>query len=222
MTSHSNTKARRRPGGGKGLSFYERWILPTLLDWAMRQAQLEKFRRAVVAPARGRVLEIGVGSGLNFPFYGKEVETVIGIDPSPRLLAMARRRAAEAGIRAELLEGTASAIPLADRSVDTIVMTWTLCSIPDPPQALREMRRVLKPGGRLLFIEHGLCPDAGVERWQHWLTPAWRRVSGGCHLDRKMDDLIRAAGFELTEFKNEYAEGPRLFTFMYEGRARPS
>lgn len=211
-------KARRR----KGLSFYERWILPPLLDLVMRQEQLEKYRRAAVASARGRVLEIGVGSGLNFPFYGEQVEVVIGLDPSLRLLVMARRRAAEAGVRAEFIQGSATAIPIGDSMIDTIVMTWALCSIPDPSLALREMRRVLKADGRLLFIEHGLCPAKSVERWQHRLTPIWRRVSGGCCLDRRMDDLVRSAGFELTELKNEYAEGPRIFTYMYEGCARPS
>jgi len=206
----------------KGLNFYERWILPTLLDLVMRQRQLEKYRRQVVASARGRVLEIGVGSGLNLPLYSEQVEIVIGIDPSPQLLAMARRRAVAAGIRAELLQGTATAIPLANRSIDTIVMTWTLCSIPDPLLALDEMRRVLKPDGRLLFIEHGLCPDVDVERWQHRITPIWRHLSGGCHLDRKMDDLMRSAGFELMDLRNEYADGPRIFTYMYEGCARPT
>lgn len=206
---------------GEGLNFYERWILPPLLDWVMRQPQLEKYRREVVASARGRVLEIGVGSGLNFPFYSKEVEIVIGIDPSPRLLAMARRRAAAAGVEVELLQGTATAIPLADSTTDTVVMTWTLCSVPDPLLALREMRRVLKPDGRLLFIEHGLCPEVGIERWQHRLTPMWRHISGGCHLDRNMEDLNRSAGFELKELRNEYADGPRIFTYMYEGCARP-
>jgi SAM-dependent methyltransferase len=203
----------------KGLNFYEHWILPPLLDLVMRQPRLEKYRREAVVSARGRVLEIGVGSGLNLPFYSKQVEIVIGIDPSPRLLAMTRRRAAASGVEAELLQGTAAAIPLADSTIDTVVMTWTLCSIPDPLLALREMRRVLKPDGRLLFIEHGLCPEVGIEHWQHRLTPIWRHVSGGCHLDRKMDDLIRSAGFELTELRNEYADGPRIFTYMYEGCA---
>jgi len=204
------------------VNFYEHWILPLLLDFVMRQRQLEKYRSEVVASARGLVLEIGIGSGLNFPLYSKQVETVIGIDPSPRLLAMARRRAAAAGIHAELLQGTAMAIPLAGDTVDTVVMTWTLCSIPDPLLALREMRRVLRPDGRLLFVEHGLSPEAGVERWQHRLTPMWGRVSGGCHLDRKMDDLIRSAGFELTNLRSEYAEGPRIMTYMYEGCALPA
>jgi ubiquinone/menaquinone biosynthesis C-methylase UbiE len=124
----------------------------------------------------------------------KQVEIVIGIDPSPRLLAVAHRRAIATGVRTELLQGSATAIPLADTTID--VMTWTLCSIPDPLAALREMRRTLKPGGQLLFVEHGLSPEPSVERWQNRLTPIWRRVAGGCHLNRKMDDLIRSAGFD--------------------------
>jgi ubiquinone/menaquinone biosynthesis C-methylase UbiE len=204
------------------VNFYDLWVLPPVLDLVMRQRQLEKYRRAVVAGASGRVLEVGVGSGLNFPLYGKQVEIVFGIDPSPRLLAIARRRAAAAGIHAALLLGSATAIPLADNTVDTVVMTWTLCSIPDPLTALREMRRVLKAGGKLLFVEHGLSPEPGVERWQHRLTPLWRHIAGGCHLDRKVDDLIHSAGFDLTELRTEYAPGPRAMTYMYEGCARPT
>ena len=175
------------------MNLYERWILPPILDLIMRQKHLTKYRRAVVASARGRVLEIGVGSGLNFPLYGKQVELVYGIDPSPRLLAVARRRAAASEVPVELLLGSATAIPLADDTVDTVVMTWTLCSIPDPLAALREMRRVL--------------------------TPAWRRIAGGCHLDRKIDELIRLAGFDLTSLQVEYAPGPRTMSYMYEGCA---
>src|SRR5664280_839316 len=158
------------------VNFYDRWVLPPLLDLVMRQHQLQKYRREVVTAASGRVLEIGVGSGLNFPLYGKQVEIVFGIDPSPRLLAIARRRAAAAGIRAEFLQGSATAIPLADNTVDTIVMTWTLCSIADPLAALREMRRVLKPDGKLLFVEHGLSAEPGIERWQHRLTCPYSKL----------------------------------------------
>jgi ubiquinone/menaquinone biosynthesis C-methylase UbiE len=200
------------------MDFYERWILPPLLDLVMRRKDLAKYRRAAVAAARGRVLEIGVGSGLNFPLYGKQVELVYGIDPSVRLLSIARRAAAS-GIPVELLLGSATAIPLADDAVDSVVMTWTLCSIPDPLAALREMRRVLKPDGNLCFVEHGLSPEPGVERWQYRLTPAWRRIAGGCHLDRKMDDLIRQAGFDLTDLHEEYAPGPRAMSYMYQGSA---
>lgn len=203
------------------MNLYDNYILPPILDFAMRQDQLEKYRRAVVDAAKGRALEIGVGSGLNFPFYSRQVHTVVGLDPSPRLLTMARRRAAAAGVRAMFIRASATAIPLADNAADTIVMTWTLCSIADPLTALREMRRVLKPSGVLLFVEHGLSPEPAVERWQHRLTPMWRCISGGCHLDRKMDDLIRAAGFEVSDLRTEYAHGPRAFTYMYEGRARP-
>jgi ubiquinone/menaquinone biosynthesis C-methylase UbiE len=201
------------------MNFYERWILPPILDLVMRQEHLTKYRRTVIAAARGRVLEIGVGSGLNFSLYGKEVELVYGIDPSPRLLAIARRRAAASTVPVELLLGSATAIPLADDAVDTVVMTWTLCSIPDPLAALREMRRVLKPNGTLCFVEHGRSPEPGIERWQHRITPAWRRVAGGCHLDRKIDELIRLAGFNLTNLQVEYAPGPRTMSYMYQGCA---
>ncbi|HEV2907744.1 MAG TPA: class I SAM-dependent methyltransferase [Candidatus Eremiobacteraceae bacterium] len=201
------------------MNLYDRWILPSLLDLAMRQTHHAKYRSVVVGAARGRVLEIGVGSGLNFPFYGKAVEHVLGIDPSPRSLEMARRRAAEVKVPIDLSLGSATDIPIADGAVDTIVMTWTLCSIPDAPAALREMRRVLKPEGDLLFVEHGLSSDAGVQRWQHRLNPVWRHIAGGCNLDRKMDDLIRSAGFDLKTLKTEYAPGPRAMGFMYQGCA---
>lgn len=204
------------------MNFYDRWVLPSVLDVVMRQRQLIKYRRDVVAAASGRVLEIGVGSGLNFPLYKKQVEIVLGMDPSPRLLALARRRAVAAGVRTELLQGSATAIPLADNTVDTVVMTWTLCSIPDPLTALREMRRVLKPHGKLLFVEHGISPEPAVERWQHRLTPVWRHVAGGCNLDRNVDDLIRLAGFNLKELRTEYARGPRVMTYMYKGCAEPN
>ena len=153
------------------MKFYDRWVLPPILDLVMRQRQLQKYRREVATSANGRVLEVGVGSGLNFSLYGKQVEIVFGIDPSRRLLTIARRRAIAAGIIAEFLQGSATAIPLADNAVDTVVMTWTLCSIADPIAALREIRRVLKPGGKLLFVEHGLSPEPRIERWQHRLTP---------------------------------------------------
>lgn len=205
---------------GAVVKFYDHWVLPPILDLVMRQPQLQKYRREVVGAADGRVLEIGIGSGLNFSLYSKQVEIVFGIDPSRHLLTIARRRAIAAGVIARFIQASATAIPLADNAVDTIVMTWTLCSITDPFAALREMRRVLKPGGKLLFVEHGLSPEPGIERWQHRLNPIWGHVAGGCHLNRKMDDLISSAGFDVTELRTEYANGPRLMTYMYSGCAR--
>ena len=207
---------------GRVAAFYEQRILPLLVDRAMRQRPLEPFRREVVSPARGRVLEVGVGSGLNLPLYGHAVDALLGLDPSSRLLSMARRRVAPGGAPLRLLQASATDIPLADGSVDTVILTWTLCSIPDPVAALREMRRVLAPGGTLRFVEHGLSPLPRVRSWQRRLTPIWRRFAGGCHLDRKVDDLLREAGFEISELRTEYAAGPRPLTYMYTGCAQPS
>ena len=206
---------------GRVAAFYERCILPLLIDRVMRQRPLEPFRREVVPPARGRVLEVGVGSGPNLPFYGHAVDAVLGLDPSPQLLSMTRRRGSRDGARLRLLQASGAEIPLREASVDTVVLTWTLCSIPDPLAALREMRRVLAPGGALRFVEHGLSPLPRVRSWQRRLTPIWRHLAGGCHLDRKVDDLLREAGFEIAELRTEYAAGPRPFTYMYMGCARP-
>jgi len=203
-------------------SFYERRIVPLLVDRAMRQRPLERFRREVVPPARGRVLEVGVGSGLNLPLYGRAVEALLGLDPSPRLLSMARQRIPRDAPPLHLVRASAIDIPLADGSVDTVILTWALCSIPDPVAALREMRRVLAPGGDLRFVEHGLSPLPSVQGWQRRLTPIWRRLAGGCHLDRKVDDLLREAGFEISALRTEYAPGPRPLTYMYTGCAQPS
>lgn len=186
----------------------------------MNSAKLTPFRERAIADARGVVLEIGIGSGLNLPFYTKAVTKLYGVDPSAALLAMARKKAAGLACPVELLHQGAGHIPLADESVDAAVITWTLCSIDEPESALREVRRVLKPGGLLAFVEHGLSPDAGVRRWQHRLTPIWRKVTGGCHLDRKMDDLIRSAGFTIATLQTGYIPGPRPATYMYEGLAR--
>jgi ubiquinone/menaquinone biosynthesis C-methylase UbiE len=201
------------------MGLYENWVLPRLLDLAMRNQILDNYRHSAITPARGLVLEIGVGSGMNLPLYDPAVARVIGLDPSPRLLRLASRRAADAIVPVSLFRASAEHLPLADAVFDTIVMTWTLCSIPNPIAALTEMRRVLRPGGRLLFVEHGLSPEIRTARWQHRLTPYWKRISGGCHLDRQMDDLIRSAGFEIDAVETGYLKGPKPWTFMYQGVA---
>lgn len=203
------------------MSLYDRLILPRILDLVMRQQTLAGYRARAVAAARGTVLEVGIGSGLNLPYYGDAVTHLTGIDPSAELLGMAARRAESAPCPVVLLRGSAEALPLDDHSIDTVVMTWSLCSVPDPAAALGEMRRVLRADGRLLFVEHGLAPEPSVQNWQNRLTPCWRHVGGGCHLNRKMDDLIRAAGFDLDTLETGYMTGPRLLTFLYQGSATP-
>jgi ubiquinone/menaquinone biosynthesis C-methylase UbiE len=198
---------------------YQRLIVPYLVHLSMRQPRLEPYRRRVVPAATGRVLEIGVGSGINFRFYPDDTTSIVGIEPSAKLLSMAQSATANAGVPVELIEGSAEAIPIDDRSVDTVVSTWTLCSIPDVQRALHEIRRVLRPDGRLLFVEHGQAPEPSVSRWQHRLTPLWKRLAGGCHLDRPMDTLIRGAGFEIDRLDTGYMEGPKVLTFLYEGVA---
>ena len=202
------------------MGLYRDNVLPLLIHLSMRQRNLAAYRARVIPAAQGRVLEIGIGSGLNLPHYGTTVEHVTGLDPSPKLLAMAREVARQTSVPLELIENSAEAIPLYNRSIDTVVTTWTMCSIPDVQRALGEMRRVLKPGGRLLFVEHGRAPESGVRRWQDRLTPVWRRIGGGCHLNRAISELIESAGFRIERLETGYMRGPKVMTFMYEGSAR--
>jgi len=204
------------------MSLYQRYVIPRLTHLAMRQNQLRPFRQRVIDAAEGRVLEIGIGSGLNFPLYRDTVKSVIGLEPSPELLRMARPRAAAAAVPITLLDASAEMIPIDSASIDTVITTWTLCTIPNAPVALAEMRRVLKPGGALLFVEHGRAPEPGVARWQDRLDPLWSRLAGGCHLNRKMDDLISGSGFRIEALENARIPGPRTHTYLYQGRARPA
>ena len=201
------------------MGIYKKLVVPWLLELAMRNKRLVSYRQATIGAARGVVLEIGIGSGLNLPLYGPAVDQVCGIDPSPELLDRTRERITDAHVLVSLVRASAEQLPFADTAFDTLVMTWTLCSIPNPSAALAEMRRVLKPRGRLLFVEHGLSPEPRIKKWQHRLTPCWKRIGGGCHLDRKMDNLIRAAGFRFDTLESGYMRGPKPFTFMYQGSA---
>jgi ubiquinone/menaquinone biosynthesis C-methylase UbiE len=202
------------------MGIYADWILPRLIDWTMRSDEATRYRRMLVPAARGLVLEVGVGSGLNLPFYGDGVERIVGVDPSPELLQRAVLRSSRSRAPVHLVQGSAEALPLKDASVDSVVLTWVLCSIPDVGRALREMRRVLRPSGQLIFVEHGLAPEPKVAGWQHRLDPFWTRVS--CHLDRPMDALIADAGFAFTDLKTGYlGKGPKFMTFLFSGRATP-
>ena len=204
------------------MGLYQKFILPRLIDTAMRNQEVAARRGELIPKASGAVLEIGIGSGLNLPFFPGTVTRLAGVDPSAELLSMARRKLTAAPFPVELFLRSAEELPFDDRSFDTAVVTWTLCSIADPMQALAEVKRVLRPDGRLLFIEHGLSPEPKVQAWQHRLTPMWRRIGGGCHLNRKIDDLIRPAGFRIVELQTTYLPGPRPMSFTYQGIASPA
>jgi ubiquinone/menaquinone biosynthesis C-methylase UbiE len=200
------------------MSIYDDHILPYVINLAMRNRDLVPYRKRIAAAAQGRVLEIGIGSGLNLGFY-RSASEIVGLEPSPRLATMAAQAAQRRSVQVQLIEGSAEAIPLDSRSIDTVVTTWTLCSIPRASLALSEMRRVLKSGGQLLFVEHGRAPEQNVRKWQDRLTPVWKRIGGGCHLNRPIAELVQGAGFEIQHLETGYMRGPKPMTFMYEGRA---
>lgn len=202
------------------MGFYDRHVLPRLIDYACGMGEVMKTRSKIVPQAEGRVLEIGIGTGLNLGFYDPaKVQVVIGVDPAAQMQALARQRADAIAIAVETIALELGEIQAGDASFDSIVCTFTLCTIPDAAAALKEMRRVLKPGGRLLFAEHGLAPDATVARWQHRLTPLWKPFAGGCHLNRDIPRLIEAGGFAIRELHTGYLQGPRPMTFVYRGWA---
>jgi ubiquinone/menaquinone biosynthesis C-methylase UbiE len=202
------------------VGLYSRYILPRLIDLAMKNKETTRLRAAWIPQAKGDVLEIGIGSGLNLPFYSSQVRHVLGVDPSLELQHMAKNKVSGQTDVEFLAQSAERELPVPDASIDTIVMTWTLCSIPKPDEALRQMRRVLRSDGHLLFIEHGCSRDSGVRAWQDRLTPAWRLIAGGCHLNRRVDDLISAAGFRITELNTFYIIGPRPMTYTYQGLAQ--
>lgn len=202
-------------------SFYDRHILPCLLDKACGLPQMTRLRARYVAQARGEVLEIGIGSGLNLPHYGSEVTRITGVDPAAELTAKAEARARAVSAPVEVMGLSGENLPCEDASFDTVVCTWTLCTIPDPLAAVREMRRALKPGGQLIFVEHGRSDDAGVARWQARIEPVWKRLAGGCHLTRRPDDLLVEGGFAVQGLETGYEPGPKIAAFMLHGTAVP-
>lgn len=205
------------------MSLWADRVLPHLIEKACRSSAILEERQRWVPRAHGEVLELGVGSGLNLAFYDRaRVAKVTGIDPSAPLLARAAPRARAAAVPVELIAGSAEALPFADRAFDSVVVTYTLCSIDDPVRALAEVRRVLRPGGELVFVEHGLARDRGTQRWQRALTPMWRRVGGGCRLDRDVPAILRDAGFAVDELSADYTEGARWLSYTFEGTARPA
>ncbi|MBU5614195.1 class I SAM-dependent methyltransferase [Geomonas azotofigens] len=203
------------------MNIYTEFCLPHLTNCVCGLEPLNRQRELIVPLARGRVLEVGMGTALNLPFYDRERVTCLwGLEPSPGMRRAARTNVRQSGMPVRWLDLPAGAIPLEDESVDTVLSTFTLCSIADLRGALAEMRRVLAPGGRLLFCEHGAAPDARVLHWQRRITPWWRRVAGGCRLDRPIPQLIEGSGFRVVALDARYMEGvPRLAGYTYRGWA---
>jgi ubiquinone/menaquinone biosynthesis C-methylase UbiE len=203
------------------MGFYDRHILPPLLSLAMGTKPIRYQRKKVVPRAQGRVLEIGFGAGHNLPFYDAgKVTHLWALEPAKEMRARAAERVAQSPLAIEFLDLPGEQIPLDSESADTVLVTYTICTIPDAMKALSEMRRVLKPDGRMIFCEHGEAPDAKVKRWQDRLTPMWRACFGGCHLARPIPEMIGEAGFRIENVETMYLPGtPRFAGFNYWGEA---
>jgi SAM-dependent methyltransferase len=209
--------ARARQTGAMG--FYEERVLPYLVDVVLSGKELGKLRARAAEGLEGEVLEVGFGSGRNVPFYPPAVKRVRAVDPATVGRKLAAKRVEATPVAVEYVGLDGQQLPLEDASVDHVLTTWTLCTIPDVAGALDEMRRVLRPGGSLHFLEHGRSPDPKVERWQNRLTPINRRVAGGCHLNRPIATLIGDSGLEVTDLHNFYVRGPKPMGYMYAGVA---
>lgn len=202
------------------MSLWERRVLPFLIEKACRAGSILDERARRVPRASGRTLEVGVGTGLNLPFYDPaRVTELVAVDPAPAILAKARDRALECPVSVSLRQASATALPFDAGSFDSIVMTYTLCSVDDPARALAELRRVLAAGGKLVFVEHGLAKSPWTQAWQRGLTPLWRHASGNCHLDRDVPRQLRDAGFVLDEIVEKAGDGPAWTGYVYEGIA---
>lgn len=202
------------------MGLYDRYLLPRLISLACSSKPNRKQREKVVPLAEGQVLEIGVGSGLNFPYYDtSKVSKVWGLEPSEGMRQLARKRLGDSKLEVEMIDLPGEQIPLDANTIDTVVVTYTLCTIPDAQRALRGMQRVLRPGGRLLFCEHGLAPDPGVRKWQHRINPTWRRFAGGCNVNRDIPELLRSSGFRVVVDERMYIPGIKFLSYNYWGTA---
>lgn len=202
------------------MGLYSKYVLPKVVHLTCSMKPNMRQRAKVVPMARGRVLEIGIGSGLNFPYYDAgRVTKCWGLDPAPEMLRLAEKAAGSVAFEVEFLQVSSDKIPLEDCSVDTVIVTYTLCTIPDTEPALREMARVLDPSGQLIFCEHGAAPDASVRRWQDVMNPLWKRLGGGCQLNRLIPELIEKGGFRIDHMESMYIPGWRPASFNYWGRA---
>lgn len=203
------------------MAFYENKVLPLLISSACSTRQIMKLRRQLVPLATGDVLEVGMGSGLNLAYYDKnKVNLVWGLEPSEGMRLKAKPNLLASPVEVKWLELPGEQIPLDDDSIDTILLTFTLCTIPDWESALRQMHRVLKPSGTLMFAEHGRAPDPGVRRWQDRLTPLWKKIGGGCHLNRPISNYLTQCGFKIQKLETFYMRNtPRVAGHLFVGEA---
>jgi ubiquinone/menaquinone biosynthesis C-methylase UbiE len=204
------------------MNIWERYAVPRLISFCCAQPQIMKARSRIVPQASGDVLELGCGGGINMDFYDpSRITSYSGIDPSPGLLDRSRAAAQAKGMAADIRGGVGEDMPFADNSFDTLLVTFTLCSVTDQAQVLREMRRVLRPGGKALFLEHGSAPDIDVQKWQRRVEPVWKRIGGGCHLTRPISTAYEAAGFTIAAVEKNYMpKTPRPFGWIEWGEAR--
>lgn len=204
------------------MGFYNNYILPRLTHWVCSQNEITRVRQEYVPLAKGRILEVGIGSGLNLPYYDPlKVERIWGIDPSSQLIKLAKEQAFKMPFDVEFLERSCEDIPMENNSMDSVLITYTLCSIPNVSKALNELNRVLKPGGELIFCEHGRAPDDIINKWQDRVTSAWTKVSGGCHLNRDISSLIQESRFKIVKYDEQYISPLKLISFNYRGIAVP-
>jgi len=202
------------------MGIYDKYLLPKLVHFTCGQVPTMRQREKVVPLAVGRVLEIGIGSGLNIPFYdARRVEHLWGLDPSSEMWSIAQKNAAEHHLDAEFIQSGAESIPLENNSADTVLMTFTMCTIPDTQMALDEVRRVLRPSGKLIFCEHGSAPDENIRRWQNRLNPVWKKLAGGCNLNRSIPVILEQSGFKSADMQTMYLPGWKPAAFNYWGTA---
>jgi len=202
------------------MGLYEKYFLPKLLDCCCGMEGFQKKRAQIIPRVHGRVLEIGIGSGLNFDFYNfDKVTEVIGVDPAVSSLAIAKSRAKDLNSKISFIETSAESIDLESSSFDSAVIGYSLCTIPEPMEALTEAYRLLKPSGSLFFMEHGLAPEPNIQKWQHRITPVWKKIAGGCNLNRNIEELILSGGFEFRELNKKYIKGPKIASYLYYGEA---
>lgn len=205
------------------MNLYRRVIFPQLLDLALSGERMERYRRQLLAHVQGSVLEIGFGTGLNLPCYPEHIRKITGVDPNPGMGSLARRRIASSPIAVDWQVADAQELPFPSQSFDSVVSTWTLCSIPNVAKALGEIRRALRAGGKLFFLEHGLSEDPQVQRWQNCLNPIQKVIADGCNLNRDMARLIQGAGFRFEQLERFYMpDQPRFIGYTYQGIALPA